>query len=292
MNQSHPPARPREMQDALNYYLYHPLAWRIALRLRRTSVTPDIVSVAGMLCIMLSALAYSQSGWPLPALVGLLLHMGWHVLDGADGDLARLTGRSSTRGELIDGACDYLGHIVLYVALAFILQSEIGAAAWWLVAAAGASHIAQINFYEIQRRQYQYWVHGNAWMRSVVSLPEGVLGLLAKAHLGLARRHSPLTGHVDFALQNAEGNSAELTRIRVIVQQHFANVLPALQLLGSNQRTIILGLSMLAGSPLYYLMYVAVFLNIALVAFIFSCRRKTSGILKDLAGMGGHMAKA
>jgi phosphatidylglycerophosphate synthase len=38
-----------------------------------------------------------------------MLHMGWHVLDGADGDLARMTGRASPQGELFDGICDYVG---------------------------------------------------------------------------------------------------------------------------------------------------------------------------------------
>ena len=284
MTQSPRPARPRELQDALNYHIYHPLAWRIALRLADTSVTPNIVSVAGMVCIMLAALAYAQPGWPLPALLGLALHMGWHVLDGADGDLARLTKRASTRGELIDGTCDYLGHIVLYLTLAFVLQVEIGAAAWWLVVAAGVSHIAQINFYEIQRRQYQYWVHSNAWMRSAASLPEGVLGVFARAHLGLARGHSPLTGRIDLALESAQGNSAELARIRGIVRRHFAQVLPGLNILGSNQRTIVLGLSMLAGSSLYYFVYIAVLLNIALVAFIIYARRSTSSILREISG--------
>ena len=123
-----PPLRPRELEDWLNFHIYHPLAWRLALRLARTPLTPNMVSVIGAMCIWAAALAYAQPGWPLPALVGMLLHMSWHVVDGADGDLARITGRVSPIGEMVDGICDYVGHIVLYLVLGWLLASLAGIA--------------------------------------------------------------------------------------------------------------------------------------------------------------------
>jgi len=35
------------MQDALNHYLYHPLAWQLARLLAPTPITPNMVSVSG-----------------------------------------------------------------------------------------------------------------------------------------------------------------------------------------------------------------------------------------------------
>ena len=46
-----PPLRPRELEDWLNFHLYHPLAWRLALRLAKTPLTPNMVSVGGALAI-------------------------------------------------------------------------------------------------------------------------------------------------------------------------------------------------------------------------------------------------
>ena len=43
-------------------------------------------------------------------------------------DLARLTGRSSPLGELIDGICDYASHVVLYIILVVVLAPSIAAA--------------------------------------------------------------------------------------------------------------------------------------------------------------------
>lgn len=133
------PARPAELEDVLNGQLYHPLSWRLARLLAPTPVTPDMVSAAGAAAIMLAAAAYGLIAAPWGMILGLALHMSWHVLDGADGDLARLTGKSSPHGELVDGICDYLGHIVLYVTLGTIAAGQIGSWGWALMWAAGAS---------------------------------------------------------------------------------------------------------------------------------------------------------
>ncbi|MFM5884488.1 MAG: CDP-alcohol phosphatidyltransferase family protein, partial [Novosphingobium sp.] len=71
------------------------------------------------------------------------------MIDGADGDLARLTGRTSPIGEMVDGLCDYLSHIVLYLMLGAWLATSNGPVtgwlAWMLVVGAGLSHAVQAN---------------------------------------------------------------------------------------------------------------------------------------------------
>ena len=146
------PRRARELQDSLNHHLYHPLAWRLARALAPTPVTPNMVSVAGGLFVVAAGVVYWRAPvwglvWPWAPLLGMLLHMTWHVVDGADGDLARLTGRSSPLGELIDGICDYASHIVLYVLLVIVLAPALGWGwAWFWALAAGASHVAPASF--------------------------------------------------------------------------------------------------------------------------------------------------
>ena len=166
--------RPRELQDPLNLFLYHPLAWQLARALARTPVTPNMVSIFGGLIVVAAGAVYAGLAWPASALLGLALHMGWHVVDGADGDLARITGNASPTGELVDGICDYASHIVLYFVLAFMLQGMIGWIAWPIMVFAGFSHAAQSNHVEVQRRQYQWWVYGTPWLRHTHEAVEGV----------------------------------------------------------------------------------------------------------------------
>src|SRR4051794_9703564 len=94
-------SRPPEMNDWLNAHIYHPLARLVAIRLQPTGITPNAVSVIGGLCIVAAGLLYTELSWPVSVALGLTAHLLWHVFDGADGDLARMTGRTSPRGEMI-----------------------------------------------------------------------------------------------------------------------------------------------------------------------------------------------
>lgn len=278
------PRRPAELQDALNLYLYHPLAWQIARRLAVTAVTPNMVSVASGLMVVAAAAAYSLPGWPLPALFGLALHMGWHVLDGADGDLARLTGRSGPSGELIDGIADYASHIVLYIAMALLLQAATGPLiAWPMALAAGVSHIVQSNHFEVQRRQYLWWVYGVPWLRnfaaSPASRPRGIF-TFGDIYLKLASRLSSQSARIDAAVTAAASNPERLSAIRETIRRNGPSFLPRLQLLSNNHRTLALGVSMLQGSPLGYFLYEVLVLNLVLIA---SSRRSEAAMAQIAA---------
>lgn len=269
------PMRPRELQDSLNFHLYHPLAWRLARALSHTPVTPNMVSIVGASCVVAAGAAYAQPWYPAAALLGMLLHMTWHVVDGADGDLARMTGRSSPIGEMVDGLCDYISHIILYFILGWLLWRQDGdfSFAWWLMWAAGISHFIQANHVEVQRRQYQWWVYGTPWIRhshgnSEAATRKSMFGGIVTLYLALAAGMTPHAKVIDTAVEGAAGNPPERERLREIARRQAAPLLPLLKLLGPNPRAIVLGLSMLAGSPLWYFLYQAVFLNVLLVASV------------------------
>ncbi|WP_296678563.1 CDP-alcohol phosphatidyltransferase family protein [Novosphingobium sp.] len=267
------PMRPRELQDALNFHLYHPLAWQLARLLARTPITPNMVSVCGAALVVLAAAAYAQPWYPLGAMLGMALHMSWHVVDGADGDLARLTGRASPIGEMVDGLCDYLSHIVLYFVLGWILTHAGG---WWggwhgwaLMVVAGIGHAVQSNHVEVQRRQYQSWVYGTPWLRSSHA-GEGSAtgqswgGALVSGYLAVASGMTPHALRIDAAVEAARGDPARLRAIADAVRAEAPPLLRLCKILGPNPRAVVLGLSMLAGSPLWYFLYQAVALNVLL----------------------------
>ena len=268
------PQRPRELQDPLNHYLYHPLAWQLAKRLAHTPITPNMVSVLGALMVVAAGVAYANLAWPVGAAPGMALHMGWHVVDGADGDLARLTGRSSPIGEMVDGLCDYGSHIVLYLILGWVLAQESGqfggATGWVLLVVAGVSHAVQSNHVEVQRRQYQWWVYGIPWLRHSHGKDESAtsksfFGGLVSVYLNAASGMTPHALRIDSAVDAAQGNPARLAQIAAAVRAEAPPLLLMCKVLGPNPRAIVLGLSMFAGTPLYYLLYQAVVLNLLLV---------------------------
>lgn len=273
-----PRTRPVELEDGLNRFVYHPLAASLAGMLRPLGVSPNAVSVSGMLLIFAATWAYVGLAWPLNVLIGLAFHLSWHVVDGADGDLARLTGKASQTGELIDGACDYVGHIVLYVALATVLDDWIGFWAWLVVAAAGASRVAQSVHIESHRRAYLWRVYGVPWFRQGAAAGDRLFragsraarlfGWLPRLYLFLSGLMAPTTAAVDAQIEAAAADPLRRAAIRRLARRASRRSLLLQKLIGPNQRTILLGVSMLVGSPLYFFLLEAVPLNLVLAASI------------------------
>ncbi|MFC0589901.1 CDP-alcohol phosphatidyltransferase family protein [Novosphingobium aquiterrae] len=269
--------RPRELQDPLNYYLYHPLAWQLARLFARTPLTPNMVSVIGAFTVIVAAAAYAQPYYPWSAALGMALHMTWHVVDGADGDLARLTGRASPIGEMVDGLCDYLSHVVLYLVLGWLLAGQgllpSAGLSYALMLFAGVSHAVQSNHVEVQRRQYQYWVYGTPWLRASHD-GEGSAtrrswgGRLVSAYLAVASGMTPHALRIDAAVAAAHGDPARLEAIASAVRAEAPPLLRLCKVLGPNPRAIVLGLSMLAGSPLWYFLYQSLVLNLLLAVSV------------------------
>jgi len=266
--------RPAELQDPLNRYLYHPLARRLARLVMPIGLSPNALSVAGTLVVWAAAWSYASLAWPAGALIGFGLHMLWHVFDGADGDLARLTGKASATGELVDGVCDYSAQTLLYFVLAAILDDQIGGWAWGLALFAGISHIVQTNHAETQRRSYLWWAYGVPWLKNARDAGDEVFrernwfshafAWMARDYLKLAYWMAPSSARLDALVDEAAGDSRRLARIRRIVRRSWGTALVYEKLVGPNPRTILCGVSMLIGSPLWYFLGEALLLNLIL----------------------------
>ena len=270
-------SRPEELEDWLNRNLYHPLSWRLARQLASTWVTPDMVSAAGAAAIMLAAASYGLIAAPWGVALGLFLHMGWHVLDGADGDLARLTGRSSAHGELVDGICDYAGHVVLYVTMGAIAAGQIGTMGWTLMWAAGASRVVQAAHYEGTRRQYQLAVFGTPWMGSEPPITDAK----GRRHPFVAY-YLWLTGLIvphGAALRSAAQDPATRGVLRDAMSQHGKTLLARSGVLSANYRTLAVGGAMLAGRPHWYFLFEILVLGCVLIASLAQVRRVTAAVL-------------
>jgi len=152
-----PVRRASEIEEITNLYVIHPVSNFLTPRFARLGIPPNAVSVAGMGFGVLAAFAYYHYRDLRWAVAGFLLMIAWHVMDGADGQLARLTNAQSELGKVLDGVCDYVTFIAVYVALAAALARDIGGRAWLLAAVAGLFHAFQSAVYEAERQEYSYW---------------------------------------------------------------------------------------------------------------------------------------
>jgi hypothetical protein len=268
---THPP----ELEDWLNARIYHPLADRLADALAATPATPNMVSFAGWMLIVAAAFLYTGLPWPVAVLLGFPVHALWHVFDGADGALARRTGKSSPIGELVDGVCDYTGHIILYIALAAILDDRLGIWAWILAAVSGASRILQSSHAEGQRRIYLWRVYDIPWLKNAYESGDGRLDRagffsrlfepLARLYVALASASDPLGARIDALIAATKDRPEAREEMSLVCRRAARAPLRTQTLLGPNWRTIALGLSMAAGSPLWFFLFEAVPLNLLLL---------------------------
>ena len=277
-------SRPVALEGWLNQRIYHPLAHQLALRLAPTVITPNAVSVAGGFCVVAAAFAYTQLNWPYGAFLGLALHLFWHVLDGADGDLARMTGKAGPMGEIVDGIADYLSHIVLYCMLAQAFYPEQGTIIWMAAIAAGASRVMQANHCEVRRREYQWWMFGRPWLRNQPMADDNtkwsILALMAAPYLWLANATGGSLQAIERLHHAARYDPEKLAGLRRSMTEYLHPLLPALGLLGANHRTIILGAAMIAGNPIWFFLYEIILLNLVL---LWSVRAHSVAVQKMLS---------
>jgi phosphatidylglycerophosphate synthase len=281
--------RPDELEDGLNLHLYHPLSHRLALALRHTPVSPNMVSVSSLASILAATAAYTLLPFPQSVAVGLACHILWHILDGADGDLARITGKTSPLGEIVDGICDYLGHIILYTALAFYA----GGWAWVVTPLAAASRILQANHIESVRRTYLWRAYGVPWIGRTKaeataiggrrSVTAAIAGALARVYVAAGSLLNPRSHQADAAVE-ARGEAARPAARRIGREALFVQ-----EWLGPNRRTLLLGLSMAAGTPLWFFLFECTVLNLLLIV---SIRRQRAVNARLAAELGGSRAGA
>jgi hypothetical protein len=257
--------RPAELEDGLNRFVYHPLSHRLALLLRHTPVTPNMVSVSSFLSIVAAAAAYTVLPFAQSVAVGLALHILWHILDGADGDLARLTNRTSPLGEVIDGICDYAGHVVLYTALAFYA----GGWCWVVTPLAAASRILQANHIESVRRTYLWRAYGVPWIANTrdSAAGRGVIGGLTALYVTVGAWLNPKSEEADARI-SAAGEEG-----RALARRIGSRALQWQVWLGPNRRTLLLGLSIAVGTPLWFFLLEATLFNLLLIASVLRQRR-------------------
>lgn len=285
--------RPAELVDWFDRWLYHPPARWLARALRPTGATPNMVSVSGFLVLWLAAAAYVGLDYPLAVAAGFALQYLAGVIDGADGDLARLTGKVSPTGELVDGVCDYVGQVGLYIALAALLDDSIGGWAWLVASLAGASHAIQMNHAESQRRYYLWWAYGVPWLKQARAADDEVFryrnwfsigfGWMARDYMKLANAMTPFAARVDAAIDAAADAPQRLARIAAQARATHARPLAFQHLLMANPRWLLLGLSMLLGSPLWYFLAEITLLNLVLLASVREHNRVAAALVEAAA---------
>jgi phosphatidylglycerophosphate synthase len=294
MQPAEPVRRTSEIEEVSNLYVIHPIASWLTPRFAALGIHPNAVSLAGMGFGVLAGVAYHgfEARWRV--VIGFALMIAWHVMDGADGQLARLTNKQSPSGKVLDGICDYVTFIAVYAGLASALAPHFGAAIWLLAAAAGLCHALQSAAYEVQRQEYNFWGLGRlsaafAGLPAVPpgarSLPPGrrLADLLHRAYLRLQFVAAGVT--VAFHQKLSAALDAGPERSAMIRQRYRETFAPSVRrwaALSANYRTLGIFLFALAGVPQYYFWFEIFGFNAILLVLLRQRRARYARFFAEL----------
>jgi CDP-alcohol phosphatidyltransferase len=112
-----------EIEELSDVYFFRPLGWLVARAGQAVGLTPIGLTVVGTIIgVAGGALLYDERLGLLA--FGLLLLHG--IVDSADGQLARLTGKVTELGRVFDGLSGYVTHIAIFFGIALGLVHRSG----------------------------------------------------------------------------------------------------------------------------------------------------------------------
>jgi len=286
--------RTREIEQVSNFYFIHPISRWFVDRFEALGIHPNVVSISGMSFGAAAAVAYYHYDRLPMVVLGFALMIGWHVMDGADGQLARKTGKTSEIGKVLDGLCDYMTFMLVYSSLCLRLMPAWGYWIWLIGGAAAASHVMQANVFEFQRQAYDYRVHGKSSARLItveeyregLSRKEGLVRFFATIYLPIVQVQEKMI-RIDHRLhQRLDDLQVEGGRADLVAASYRENNLSAVRqwgVLSSNTRTVALFIACLAGNPLYFLGFEILVLNGVLLGLMARQRQRNEALYEELA---------
>lgn len=128
-----------DTEDWIDYHIVRPFTYYLAYFFARLDIHPNTVTIASMIIGAGSAFFfahgsfYYEGTWGVFCnLMAFLLLFIADILDNTDGQLARMTGKKSPLGRILDGAAGFAWYIPIYVALVYRFYQHHSLEFGWL----------------------------------------------------------------------------------------------------------------------------------------------------------------
>ena len=151
-----------DTEEFIDIHFYRPIGYRWALFFNKIHVSPNAITVAGIFIGVAAGICfYYRDLWI--NVIGMLLLIWANSYDSADGQLARMTGKKSALGRILDGACGDIWFITIYAAICLRLTPQgWGIWIWLLAAVTGFFHSKQAAMADYYRNVHLLFLKGKA----------------------------------------------------------------------------------------------------------------------------------
>lgn len=146
--------RGKERDGPISRYLNRPVSIRVSRILARWPITPNQISIGSFLLSLVAAVLIAQGGTPMLILGGLLAQLA-SVIDGCDGEIARLKYQCSEYGGWLDAVLDRYGDAALLLALTRALAQQYASSWVWLLGIAAIVGSFMVSY---TADKYDQWV--------------------------------------------------------------------------------------------------------------------------------------
>ena len=282
----------QDTEEWLDIHFTRPLGLVWANFFNRFGVHPNVVTV---LSIILGAAAGFLFYFDSLALnvAGILLLIWANLYDSADGQLARMTGKKTRWGRILDGFAGDVWFFAIYAAIALRLTPQWGVWIWLLAAFSGfVCHAKQCQLADYYRNIHLYFLKGE----SGSELDNAAK--LSEEFRSLSWKQDGAWKLFLFFYRNYTRSQEQLTpafqRFRKAMSQRFGTALPAslrqdfrrgslplmkwANILTFNTRAIVLYASLLCGLPWIYLVFEVTVMNV----LFFYMRARHEGLCRRL----------
>jgi hypothetical protein len=261
-----------ETENIIDRIFYRPIGFRIARSLRNTTITPNMVTVISIFIGASVGFLFYPANLAYN-ICGILLFIFANILDCVDGQLARLTGIKSAIGRILDGVAGDIWFTCIYVNLALRLSHQYNTY-WFFVPAllAGLSHLVQANLTDYYKTLHLYFIskEKGAEFQTLEQIRkqhketkpglDKIFYLLYKAYTSIQEKATPTLQKMLTNLHHKYGDDIP-ENIRTAFREKSRGLMPLIDLMTFNGRTIILFLVILSGYVWVYFLYEIIILN-------------------------------
>ena len=270
-----------EIEELSDVYFFRPLGWIVARAAQALGMGPIALTMVGALVgIAGGALLYDERLGFLGFAV-LILH---GIIDSADGQLARMTGRVTELGRVLDAVGGYVTHVALFLAIGANLlhRGWSGSILVWMMLA-GIATAMHAQMYVYHRESYIAVVTNEsaAGAPSPTNVPS-LFGRLAAAYFGMQRWFVGLHPKVEAALAARAANGLVREEDRARYRELFYPLVRGWNFLGDNTRFFAIGVLVCLHRIDLFFAFILVPMNLAFVALWLWQRRADRRFLAGL----------
>ena len=279
-----------DTEEFIDIHFYRPIGYRWALLFNKMGVSPNAVTIASIVIGVAAGICYYPTDLALNIL-GMLLLVWANSYDSADGQLARMTGKKTPLGRILDGAAGDIWFITIYAAICLRLTPQWGIWIWVLAAITGFFHSKQAAMADYYRNvhllflkgksgsELSYSPHLKEHYREMSWRREFIYKLFETFYINYTVGQEQLTPQFQRLMNKIRtqyaGQAPE--SFRVAFREKSLPLMKYTNMLSFNTRVIALFISLLIDLPWVYFLFEMTVLNAMLVYMIYTheqfCKR-------------------